>query len=85
MKFTILGKKYRTFTILLRTDTRTPALEVMNFTILVYSSLTFIITILSVCLIYDWIFKETMHFHDMYMTYMATPQDKNPCLGGHEI
>ena len=24
-----------------------------------------------------------MHFH--YMTYMATSQHKNPCLGGHEI
>ena len=24
-----------------------------------------------------------MHFH--YMTYMATPQHKNPCPGGHEI
>ena len=29
------------------------------------------------------IFKEIMHFH--YMTYMVTPQHKNPCPGGHEI
>ena len=29
------------------------------------------------------IFKEIMHFH--YMTYMATPYNKNPCPGGHEI
>ena len=27
------------------------------------------------------IFKEIMHFH--YITYMAKPQDKNPCPGGH--
>ena len=29
------------------------------------------------------IFKEIMHFY--YMTYMATPQHKNPYPGGHEI
>ena len=29
------------------------------------------------------ILNEIMHFH--YMTYMATPQHKNPCPGGHEI
>ena len=29
------------------------------------------------------IFIELMHFH--YMTYMTTPQHKNPCPGGHEI
>ena len=29
------------------------------------------------------IFKEIMLFH--YMPYMAMPQDKNPCSGGHEI
>ena len=27
--------------------------------------------------------KEIMHFH--YITYMATPQHKNTCPGGHEI
>ena len=29
------------------------------------------------------IFKEIMHFH--YMTYMATPEHKNPCPRGHEM
>ena len=29
------------------------------------------------------ILKETMHFHSM--TYMATPEHKNPCPWGHEI
>ena len=29
------------------------------------------------------IFKEIMHFY--YMTYMTTPEHKNPCSGGHEI
>ena len=29
------------------------------------------------------IFKEIMHFY--YMTYMAIPQHKNHCPGGHEI
>ena len=29
------------------------------------------------------IFKEIMHFH--HMAYLATPQHKNPCPGGHEI
>ena len=29
------------------------------------------------------IWKEIMHFH--YLTYMATPERKNPCPGGHEI
>ena len=29
------------------------------------------------------IFKDIMHFH--YMTYMTTPQHKNPSPGGHEI
>ena len=28
-------------------------------------------------------FKEKMHFH--YVTYMATPQHKNPCSRGHDI
>ena len=27
--------------------------------------------------------KEIMHFHNI--TYMATPQHKKPCTGGHEI
>ena len=29
------------------------------------------------------IVKETMQFH--YMTYMATPEHKNPCPRGHEM
>ena len=29
--------------------------------------------------------KEIMHFHYMTYMYMATPQHKNPCPGGHEI
>ena len=29
------------------------------------------------------VFKEIMHFHSV--TYMATPEHKNPCPRGHEI
>ena len=35
------------------------------------------------CLGVKKILKGIMYFHNM--TYMATPQRKNPCLGGHEI
>ena len=46
-----------------------------------------IVTVPPVCLIYAWeqrkIKKKMMHFR--YMIYMATPQHKSPCPGGHEI
>ena len=58
----------------------------MKFTMLVDSSFV-IITLLSVCLTWPGvakkILKEIMHFHRM--TFIAMPQDKNPCPGGHEI
>ena len=44
----------------------------------------YILSLSNLCLgVEKKIFKEIMHFH--YMTYMATPQHKNPCPGGHEI
>ena len=58
--------------------TRTPAQRVMKFTNLVDSSL-FIITLYLVCLIYIWVQRR------FYMTYIAMPQHKNLCPGGHEI
>ena len=65
---------------------KTAALDGMKFTILVDPSLV-ITTLYLVCLIYAWEqsrrFLEILHFH--YLTYMATPYHKNPCLGGNEI
>ena len=44
----------------------------------------YILSLSNLCLgVEKKIFKEIMHFH--YVTYMATPQHKNPCPGGHEI
>ena len=65
------------------TQHKNPCPGVMKFTILVDPSLVNI-TLYIVCLINNWeqrrkIFKAIMHFH--YMTYMATPQHKNPCPG----
>ena len=43
----------------------------------------YILSLSDLCLGVKKIFKGTMHFH--FMTYIATPQHKNPCPGGHEI
>ena len=64
-----------------------PCYGVMKFTILVDPSMV-TITIQVVCLklclgVEQKIFIEIIHFH--YMIYMAMPQHKNPCPGGHEI
>ena len=78
-------KKYCMFTTCLwaRPSTRPPAPGVIKFTIFVDSSLV-IITILSVCLIYNVclseekkVLNEIMHFHYI-MTCMATLYHKNP-------
>ena len=61
----------------------------MKFTILVHPSMVintiYIFSLSDQCLGEQRkrYFKEIMHFH--YMTYMATPQHKNPDPGGHEI
>ena len=54
----------------------------MKFTILVHPSFV-IITIHLFCLIYAWVVKEIMQFH--FMTYLTTPQHKNPYPMGHDI
>ena len=66
---------------------KNPYPGVMKFTIWVDPFLV-IITIYLVCLIYASeerrrFLKGIMYLH--YMTYMVTPQRKNPCAGGHEI
>ena len=44
----------------------------------------FILNLSDLCMgVEKKIFEEIMHFH--YMTYMATPQHKNPCPEGHEF
>ena len=44
----------------------------------------YIFSLFDLCLGVKKIFKEIMHFHYTCMTYMATPQHKNPCTRGHE-
>ena len=44
----------------------------------------FILTLSDICLgVEKKIFRELMYFH--YITYMVTPQSKNPCPWGHEM
>ena len=58
----------------------------MKFTILVsfLGHCYYILSLSNLCMgVENKILKEIMHFH--HMTYMTTPQHKNPCPRGHEI
>ena len=67
-------------------STRTPAMQVMKFTIsrLFLGHHYYIHSLSDLCLwVQRKIFKEIMHYH--YMTYMATPQHKTLWPGVHDI
>ena len=58
--------------------------EIYNFGRNLLGQYYYIISFSDLCLgVEKKIFKELMHFH--CMTYMSTPQHKNPCPGGHII
>ena len=56
--------------------------ELYNFGRLFLGIHNYILSLYVLCLgVGKKIFKDIMHFH--YMTYMVTPQQKNPCPRGH--
>ena len=58
--------------------------QIYNFGKLFLGHHYYILSLSDLCLgVEKTIFEEIMYFH--YLTYMATPQRKNPCRGGHEI
>ena len=57
--------------------------EIYNFGRPFLGHYYYILSLFDLCLGVEKIFTEIMYFH--YVTYMATPQRKNPCPGGHEI